>query len=159
MYSFLCKNTENSNKNCFGQVTFWGKVILFGGQALYNGPNFFFILWGLWVSKDAELNVDFKNINLYLRQNAPKRSKSRMKILFTTQGVLFNKNEYIPRVLSFKIKFLSKIDPPYCIIPWVLFVVYIKVILYVTLVLFTHVLFVPLYKPVLSNHACPADCV
>jgi hypothetical protein len=25
----------------------------------------FFILWGLWVSKDAEFNVDFKNINLY----------------------------------------------------------------------------------------------
>jgi hypothetical protein len=24
----------------------------------------FFIIWGLWVSKDAEFNVDFKNINL-----------------------------------------------------------------------------------------------
>jgi hypothetical protein len=43
-------------------------------------------MWGLWVSKDAELNVDYKNINLYKRQNAPKKSKSRIKILFTTQG-------------------------------------------------------------------------
>jgi hypothetical protein len=33
-------------------------------------------MWGIWVSKDAELNVDFKNINLYERQNAPKKSKS-----------------------------------------------------------------------------------
>jgi hypothetical protein len=40
-------------------------------------------MWGLWVSKDAELNVDFKNINLYKRQNAPKKSKFRIKILFT----------------------------------------------------------------------------
>jgi hypothetical protein len=29
-------------------------------------------------------------------------------------SVLFHKNEYIPGVLSFKSKFLSKIDPPYC---------------------------------------------
>jgi hypothetical protein len=28
------------------------------GQALYKGQNFFFIIWGLWVSKDAEFNVD-----------------------------------------------------------------------------------------------------
>jgi hypothetical protein len=33
-------------------------------------------MWGSWVSKDAELNVDFKNINLYYRQNAHKKSKS-----------------------------------------------------------------------------------
>jgi hypothetical protein len=25
---------------------------------------FFFTIWGLWVSKDAEINVDFKYINL-----------------------------------------------------------------------------------------------
>jgi hypothetical protein len=35
------------------------------GHALYRGQKFFFTMWGLWVSKDAELNVDFKNINLY----------------------------------------------------------------------------------------------
>jgi hypothetical protein len=27
-------------------------------------PKFFFIIWGLWLSKDAEFNVDCKNINL-----------------------------------------------------------------------------------------------
>jgi hypothetical protein len=53
---------------------------------LYRGQKFFFTMWGIWVSKDADLNVDFKNINLYKRQNAPKKSKSRIKILFTTQG-------------------------------------------------------------------------
>jgi hypothetical protein len=30
VYSFLCKITENSKKKFFGQVTFWGKVILWG---------------------------------------------------------------------------------------------------------------------------------
>jgi hypothetical protein len=39
------------------------------------------------VSKDAEFNVDFKNINLYKRQNAPKKRKSRIKILFTTVAI------------------------------------------------------------------------
>jgi hypothetical protein len=57
MYSILCKSTENSIKKFFGQVTFWG-------QALFMGLKFFFIIWGLWVSEDAEFNVDFKNINL-----------------------------------------------------------------------------------------------
>jgi hypothetical protein len=37
------------------------------------------------------------------------------KHFFLLFSVLFHKNEYIPRVLSFKIKFSSKIDPPYCI--------------------------------------------
>jgi predicted permease len=27
---------------------------------------FFFIIWGLWASKDAEVNVDFRNINEFL---------------------------------------------------------------------------------------------
>jgi hypothetical protein len=35
------------------------------GHALYGGKKIFFTMWDLWVSKDAELNVDFKNINLY----------------------------------------------------------------------------------------------
>jgi hypothetical protein len=38
-------------------------------------------MWGLWVSKDAELNVDFKNINLYKRQNAPKKKKITYHVL------------------------------------------------------------------------------
>jgi hypothetical protein len=50
------KNTENGKKKFFGQVTFWGKVILFCVKH--------YIMWGWWVSKDAEFNVDFKNINL-----------------------------------------------------------------------------------------------
>jgi hypothetical protein len=39
----------------------------FLGHALYKGPKFLFSLkiWGVWVSRDAEFNVDFKNINLY----------------------------------------------------------------------------------------------
>jgi hypothetical protein len=36
----------------------------FRGQALYKGPKFFVIIWGWWLSKDAEFNVDLKNINL-----------------------------------------------------------------------------------------------
>jgi hypothetical protein len=34
------------------------------------------------------------------------------KTLFLLFSVLLYKNEYIPGVLAFKIKFLSKIDPP-----------------------------------------------
>jgi hypothetical protein len=56
---------------------------------LNRGKKLFFTMWGIWVSKDAELNLDFKNTNLYKRQNAPKKSKSRIKILFTTQGALY----------------------------------------------------------------------
>jgi hypothetical protein len=36
------------------------------------------------------------------------------KKLFLLFSVLLHKNEYIPGVLTFKIKFSSKIDPPYC---------------------------------------------
>jgi hypothetical protein len=53
---------------------------------LNRGKKIFPTIWGIWVTNDAELNVDFQNINLYYRQNAPKKSKSRIKILFTTQG-------------------------------------------------------------------------
>jgi hypothetical protein len=47
---------------------------------------FFFIIWGLWVSKDAEFNVDFKNINLPKRQHAHKKGYSRKTNFNTTQG-------------------------------------------------------------------------
>jgi hypothetical protein len=33
----------------------------------------FFTMWGKWVSKEAEFNVDFKIINLPYLQNAPKK--------------------------------------------------------------------------------------
>jgi hypothetical protein len=37
-------------------------------------PNFFYLtIWAWWVLKEAEFNVDFKNINLYRWQNAPKK--------------------------------------------------------------------------------------
>jgi hypothetical protein len=39
----------------------------------YKGSKDFFTKWAWWVSKDAEINVDFKNINLYWSQNAPKK--------------------------------------------------------------------------------------
>jgi hypothetical protein len=63
IYSFLCKNTENSKK------VFWSRDLLKKGhslrcQKLYKGPKIVFIIWGLWVLKDEEFNVDFKNINL-----------------------------------------------------------------------------------------------
>jgi hypothetical protein len=48
------------------------------GHALYKGPKLFFIIWGLWASKDAEFNIDFKNA-----QNAPKKSYSNLS--FDTQ--------------------------------------------------------------------------
>jgi hypothetical protein len=48
---------------------------------------FFFIILGLWVSKDAEFNVDVKNINLPKWQNAPKKSYSRKtNFLYTVCG-------------------------------------------------------------------------
>jgi hypothetical protein len=56
---FYEKVPKIAKTKIFSQVTSWGKVILCRVQ------NFFFILWDLWVSKDAEFNVDFKNINLY----------------------------------------------------------------------------------------------
>jgi hypothetical protein len=36
----------------------------FRGQALYKGPKFYFHNMGLMGIKNAEFNVDFKNINL-----------------------------------------------------------------------------------------------
>jgi hypothetical protein len=80
---------ENAKKYFFGPLASSAEVMIFWGMhytVLYRGQKFFFTMWGMVVSKDAEFNVDFNNINLYLRQNAPKKSKSRIKILFTTQG-------------------------------------------------------------------------
>jgi hypothetical protein len=56
------------------------------GHALYRGPNIFFTIWTLWISKYAEFYVDFKNIYLPLWQNAPKKIYSRKNNFFTTQG-------------------------------------------------------------------------
>jgi hypothetical protein len=45
--------------------------------------NFLFTIWTSWVSKDTEFDVDFKNINLPLWQNAPKKviQEKRMSLL------------------------------------------------------------------------------
>jgi hypothetical protein len=108
-------------------VTFWGNVILFRVKHYIWVQTIFFIIWHLflWVSKDAEFNVDSKNINLPLWQNAPKKLFRKNEFLIYTRGsgghltkklvllfsVLLHKNEYIPGVLSFKIKFSSTIPP------------------------------------------------
>jgi hypothetical protein len=55
---------ENAKKYFFGPLASRAELMIMG-HALHRGQNFFFTMWGLWVSKDAELNVDFKNINLY----------------------------------------------------------------------------------------------
>jgi hypothetical protein len=48
---------------------------------------FFFKIWGLWVSKDEEFNVDFKNINLTF-VTTHKKSYSRNTNFFYTQGAM-----------------------------------------------------------------------
>jgi hypothetical protein len=58
------KNTGNSKKKVSGSSDLSRKGHAFPGQALCKGPKFIFIIWGLWVSQDAEFKVDFKNINL-----------------------------------------------------------------------------------------------
>jgi hypothetical protein len=88
MYSFLCKSTENSNKKCFGQVTFWGKVILYRVKHYIRVPKFFFITWGLWISKDAEFNVDFKNIYYLSDKMHLKKSYSRKRFSLLHRGPL-----------------------------------------------------------------------
>jgi hypothetical protein len=59
-------------KKFLGQVT----VHAFPGQELYKGPNFFFKIWGLWVSKDADFNEISKILNL------PYSDKMHLKMLF-----------------------------------------------------------------------------
>jgi hypothetical protein len=61
---FYVKVPKTANK-CFCQVTFWGKVMLFRVKHYIKVQKFSFSHnMGLWVSKDAEVNVNFKNINL-----------------------------------------------------------------------------------------------
>jgi hypothetical protein len=74
MYSCLC--TENSEKKLYGQVTSWGKVMLFRVKHYKRVQISSSKIWGLWISKGG-FNVDFKNINLLYWQNAPKK-----KLLF-----------------------------------------------------------------------------
>jgi hypothetical protein len=59
------KSEENSKKLCLSQLTFVGKVMLFWVMHYIRVQNFFFKTWGFLVSKDAEFNVEFKNMNLY----------------------------------------------------------------------------------------------
>jgi hypothetical protein len=82
-------------------------------KLLNRGQKIFFTMWGIWVSKKAELNVDFKKINLYKRQNAPKKSKSRIKILFTTQGpILLDGLAHISAMFLLKMQKKYKIGSP-----------------------------------------------
>jgi hypothetical protein len=60
------KSTHNSKKN-FYPVTASSLVTTFWGVH-YTGirvQKFLFTVWTLWVSKDAEFYIDFKNINLH----------------------------------------------------------------------------------------------
>jgi hypothetical protein len=59
-----CKSTENSKKKILVEWPSEERSFFAGSSTIYGSTNFFFITWGFWVSKDAEFNVDFKNINL-----------------------------------------------------------------------------------------------
>jgi hypothetical protein len=73
VYSFFCKSTENSRIIIFLVKWPLRKVHTFTSQDI-RIQIFFFQNLGLWVSKDADINnVDFKDINLPLWQNAPKK--------------------------------------------------------------------------------------
>jgi hypothetical protein len=80
IHLYVKKYRKQQKKKFVGQVTFWGKV-----KHYIRVQNFFLIIWGLWVSKDAEFNVDSKNINLLWWQNAPKKSNSRKTYFNTIQ--------------------------------------------------------------------------
>jgi hypothetical protein len=56
---------EKSKKKFFGPLASSAMVMIFWVMHYIEVKNFFFTIWGLWVSKDAEFNVGFKNINLY----------------------------------------------------------------------------------------------
>jgi hypothetical protein len=68
------KSKENDNKIFFDPVTAssLGPDIL--DHSLYKGPNIFFTMWTLWVSKDPEFYVDFKNKNIPSWNNAHTKS-------------------------------------------------------------------------------------
>jgi hypothetical protein len=80
------ESNKNKRKKCFGQNIL--------GHALYRGKKSFFTIWNSWVSKDAEFYVDFKNLNLYSGQNAPKKRYSRIKIFVSTQGAPYVVNKF-----------------------------------------------------------------
>jgi hypothetical protein len=63
MYSFLCKNL----RFCLFMLPIKERSHFSGWSTVYKAPKFFvFKILGL--SKDAEFNVDFKNINLTERK-------------------------------------------------------------------------------------------
>jgi hypothetical protein len=68
--------------NIFGSLAASAQVYTFRAMQYIWVKNDLFTIYGLGVSKDAEFYVNFKNINLYKWQNAPKTSKSRIKIGF-----------------------------------------------------------------------------
>jgi hypothetical protein len=49
-------------------------------------PNFFLTIWAWWVLKEAEFNVDFRNINLYRWQNVPKKVIKEKRISHAYTG-------------------------------------------------------------------------
>jgi hypothetical protein len=61
----------------------WSKH--FGSFTMKGSEIFLFTIWTSSVSKNSEFYVDFKNINLPLWQNAPKKRYSRTKISVCTK--------------------------------------------------------------------------
>jgi hypothetical protein len=55
---------ENAKKYVFGPLASSAEVTIFWVMR-YIEVKIFFTIWGIWVSKEAEFNVDFKNIDLY----------------------------------------------------------------------------------------------
>jgi hypothetical protein len=67
--------------------------------------NILFTIWTSWVSKDAELYVDFKNINLPFWQNAPKEviQEKRISLLhMCTGGNLYPGISFFRGILSLR---------------------------------------------------------
>jgi hypothetical protein len=86
IYSFLCKKLK-TGKNFWGN--YWLVIRLWHlGMHLIEVGKHFFRTQSCHTSKDAEFNVDFKNINLHLWQNAP--IKRYFKIPQNTQNSKFS---------------------------------------------------------------------
>jgi hypothetical protein len=66
MCSIPCKSEESIKYvHVIEANDLYRKGHAFPGHALYRGQTLFFLkIWGLWVTNDAEFDVDFKNINL-----------------------------------------------------------------------------------------------
>jgi hypothetical protein len=82
----LLVKTWKIQKRFFRSIDLYRRGHYILGHALYRGQKICFTMWAWWVSKDTEFYVDFKNINLPLWQNAPKKSNSKIKIFITIQG-------------------------------------------------------------------------